>query len=117
MIASMTDAGSLAGRTVVVTGASSGIGRGIALAAARAGADVALTYRSNEAGARQTASDIEAVGRRTLVTRMDLGDPDSIGAFAREVSETFPRVDAWVNNAGADVVTASAESLSRLDKL
>ena len=78
MIASMTDAGSLAGRTMVVTGASSGIGRGIALAAARAGADIALTYHSNEAGARQTADGIEAVGRRAVVARMDLGDPDSV---------------------------------------
>src|SRR5262245_5184492 len=117
MIATMTDAGSLAGRTMVVTGASSGIGRGIALAAARAGADIALTYRSNEAGARQTAEGIEAVGRRALVRKMDLGDPDSVGAFAREVSDTYPRVDAWVNNAGADVVTTGADSLSRLDKL
>lgn len=117
MIASMTDAGSLAGRTLVVTGASSGIGRGIALAAARAGADIALTYRSNEAGARQTAEGIESAGRRVLVRRMDLGDPESVAAFARDVSDTCPRVDAWVNNAGADVVTAGADSLSRLDKL
>jgi len=117
MIASMTDAGLLAGRTMVVTGASSGIGRGIALAAARAGADIALTYRSNEAGARQTADGIEAVGRRALVARMDIGDPDSVAAFARDVSEAFRHVNAWVNNAGADVVTAGGASLSRLDKL
>jgi len=54
----MTDAAPLAGRTMVITGASSGIGRGIALAAARAGADIALTYHSNEAGARETAGEI-----------------------------------------------------------
>ena len=70
----MTDAAPLAGRTMVVTGASSGIGRGIALAAARAGADLALTYRSNEAGVRRTAADIEAMGRRAVVNRMDLAD-------------------------------------------
>jgi len=107
----------LAGRTIVVTGASSGIGRGIALAAARAGADVALTFRSNEEGARQTASDIGALGRRVVIGRMDLADADSIEKLGRDVSDAFTRVDAWVNNAGADIVTADGESLSRLEKL
>ena len=55
---------SLAGRTMLVTGASSGIGRAIALAAARAGADVAITYRANEAGAREVERAIRALGRR-----------------------------------------------------
>ena len=113
----MTDAAPLAGRTMVITGASSGIGRGIAIAAARAGADVALTYHSNESGARECARDIEAIGRRAIVTRMDLGDADSIAAFARHASETLSRIDAWVNNAGADIVTAVGDALSRLDKL
>ena len=113
----MTDAAPLAGRTMVITGASSGIGRGIALAAARAGADIALTYHSNEAGARETAGEIEATGRRVLFMHMDLGDPDSIAAVARDVSEKLSRVDAWVNNAGADIVTAAGDALTRLDKL
>lgn len=113
----MTDAAPLAGRTMVITGASSGIGRGIALAAARAGADIALTYHANEAGAREAAREIEATGRRVVFMQMDLGDADSIAACARDVSETLPRIDAWVNNAGADIVTAAGEALSRLDKL
>ena len=102
---------------MVVTGASSGIGRGIALAAARAGADVALTYRSNERGARQTAAEIEALGRRVVIGRMDLADAESIQALGQHVVDAFDRVDAWVNNAGADIVTAGGESLSRLEKL
>ena len=101
----------LAGRTMVITGASSGIGRGIALAAARAGADLALTYRSNEAGVRRTAADIESMGRRVVVSRMDLADAASIQALARDVSDAFPRIDAWVNNAGADIVTAGGDAL------
>ena len=113
----MTDAPPLAGRTIVITGASSGIGRGIAIAAARAGADVALTFHSNEAGARASARDIEAIGRRAIIRRMDLGDADSIAAFARDVSGDLPRIDAWVNNAGADIVTAAGDALPRLDKV
>jgi 3-oxoacyl-[acyl-carrier protein] reductase len=113
----MTDAAPLAGRTMVITGASSGIGRGIALAAARAGADVALTFRANEGGVRQTAADIDATGRRVVVSRMDLADADSIHALAVHVSDAFGRIDAWVNNAGADIVTGGGDVLARLDKL
>jgi NAD(P)-dependent dehydrogenase (short-subunit alcohol dehydrogenase family) len=54
----MNDQGALQGRTMLVTGASSGIGRAIAQAAARAGADVALTYRENAAGARETRAAV-----------------------------------------------------------
>lgn len=117
MIVRMRDAASLAGRTMVVTGASSGIGRAIALTAAQAGADVALTYRSNESGAREVAADIDAIGRRAIVTRLDLADVESIRALVREASTAFGRIDAWVNNAGADIVTSVGESLSRLEKL
>ena len=113
----MADAAPLAGRTMVVTGASSGIGQGIARAAARAGADVALTYRSNDAGARETAAEIEATGRRALVVAMDLAEPESIRELGRQVSGAFGRIDAWVNNAGADIVTSDGDSMSRLDKL
>src|SRR5437867_10207957 len=60
----------LAGLGVLVTGASSGIGRAVALGAARAGADVALTYRANERGAREVAADIEALDRRAAVLQL-----------------------------------------------
>ena len=117
MIPSMVDSPPLAGRAMVITGASSGIGRGIALAAAQAGADVVLTYKSNESGVRQTAADVVAIGRRAVVSRMDLADAASVHALADEASVTLGRVDAWVNNAGADIVTAGGNSLARLDKL
>jgi 3-oxoacyl-[acyl-carrier protein] reductase len=102
---------------MVITGASSGIGRGIALAAAAAGAELVLTYKSNEAGVRQTAADVAAISRRAVVSRMDLADEASIHALADEASGTFGRIDAWVNNAGADIVTGGGDALSRLDKL
>jgi 3-oxoacyl-[acyl-carrier protein] reductase len=107
----------LGGRAVFVTGASSGIGRAIALAAARAGADVALTYRSNEAGARAVERDIVALGRRALVLRLDLAEVDAVRGVGRSAADAFGRLDAWINNAGADILTGSAATLSTLDKL
>ena len=81
----MTDAATppLAGQGLLVTGASSGIGRAIALAAAHAGADVALTYRTNEAGAREVAGEIERLGRRAAVLPLDLADAAQVAAWAR----------------------------------
>jgi 3-oxoacyl-[acyl-carrier protein] reductase len=107
----------LSGRVVLVTGASSGIGRAIAIAVARAGADVALTYRTNEEGARATEHDIVASGRRALVQRLDLTDVHSIRAVGRGVRDAFGHVDAWINNAGADILTGPAEAYSTLEKL
>lgn len=116
----MTDAHAglpLAGRTMLVTGASSGIGRAIALAAARAGADVALTYRANADGVRAAAGEVAALGHRAEVFSLDLADEGSVDALADGVRGAFGRVDAWVNNAGADILTGPAAELSTRDKL
>jgi 3-oxoacyl-[acyl-carrier protein] reductase len=107
----------LAGRALLVTGASSGIGRAIALAAARAGADVAVTYRDNEAGARDTCAGVARLGRRAVVLRLDLRDTSSIRAVGPAARDSFGRLDAWVNNAGADILTGDAASLTDLEKL
>jgi len=114
-------AGPLAGLVVLVTGGSSGIGRAIAVASARAGADVALTYAHHEAGARETAGDIQATGRRATVHHLDFADHDALdqtlAALARDTRATFGRVDAWVNNAGADILTGEGARRSIADKL
>jgi 3-oxoacyl-[acyl-carrier protein] reductase len=107
----------LAGRVVLVTGASSGIGRAIALAAARAGADIALTYLSNEEGARAVARDIETAGCRAAVFQTDIADAASIRALGPAARDILGRLDVWVNNAGADILTGAAASLSPLEKL
>lgn len=107
----------LAGRAVLVTGASSGIGRAIALAAARAGADVALTYLTNEQGARDVAREIQTVGRRAAVLQTDIADASSVRALAPAAREALGRLDVWVNNAGADILAGASASLSPVEKL
>src|SRR5258708_3182549 len=109
--------GALAGRVVLVTGGSSGIGRAIALGAARAGADVALTYRVNADGAHDTERDITELGRRAAVIRFDVADEASMRALGPSVSASLGRLDVWVNNAGADILTGAAAALSDVEKL
>jgi 3-oxoacyl-[acyl-carrier protein] reductase len=108
---------SLSGRAVLVTGASSGIGRGIALAMAHAGADVAVTYRSNRAGADAVAREIEAAGRKACVQPLDLADEPAIERLGPSVRAALGRLDVWVNNAGADILTGAGAALSTVQKL
>lgn len=104
-------------KIVLVTGASSGIGRAIALRCARAGADLALTYRTNAAGAEATAHEIRLLGRRVEVIRTDISHPEDITALVVRLKEAFGIVDVWINNAGADILTGPSGRMARLDKL
>lgn len=108
---------SLAGKVALVTGASTGIGRAIALALAHAGADVALTYRTGRHDATEVATEIERAGRRAAVFQLELADPASISTLARDLADQFERIDIWVNSAGADILTGDDAKKSRLEKL
>lgn len=83
---------------VVVTGASSGIGRAAAHAFAAHGASVALAARS-EQGLREAAGECEAAGGRALVVPTDVADEEAVNELARRTVESFGRIDVWVNNA------------------
>jgi len=108
---------SLHGKVVLVTGASSGIGRAIAQRCARAGADLAVTYRNNHAGADQILADARALGRRAVSLKIDIADEEQITELTRRLVQEFGRVDAWINNAGADVLTGHGATLPRREKL
>ena len=89
----------LAQQVVVVTGASSGIGRETARALARRGAAVVLVAR-DEAALRNVATEVEALGGRALVVVTDVSDVEQVQQVADRAAEHFGRIDTWVNNAG-----------------
>lgn len=91
---------SLAGRRILVTGGSRGIGRATALLCARAGADVGLTYHAARADAEQVAREIRQLGRRAYVGGGDLGDPLRVAQLMSEVGAAFGGLDGLVVNHG-----------------
>lgn len=88
------------GKTAVVTGGSRGLGRAICLELARGGANVVLCCAGNEAAARETARDIEALGAKALAVRCDVADAAQVDALVKTAVEAFGRIDILVNNAG-----------------
>ena len=89
----------LTGKTALVTGASSGIGRAIAVAFARKGAHVLVHYGRNKAGAEETLKQVETFSRGALC-QADLMDRERIGAMFADIRRTVPALDVLVNNAG-----------------
>ena len=90
----------LSGKAALVTGGSRGIGRAIAQRLATQGADIAFSYRGNEAAATEAVGEIEALGRRAVAIQGDVSDPESAEAVVKAALEAFGKVDILVNNAG-----------------
>ena len=90
----------LLGQKAIVTGASSGIGRAIALALGQAGADVAVNYITDPDKAEQTCADIRGFGVRAIAVRADVSDEAEVKDMFRRTIEAFGTVDVLVNNAG-----------------
>jgi NAD(P)-dependent dehydrogenase (short-subunit alcohol dehydrogenase family) len=88
--------GLLTGKWALVTGASKGVGRGIALELAKEGANVAINYNSDEAGARATAADVAALGVDTLIVQGNV----AVAADVERMFGTLTNLDILVNNAG-----------------
>ena len=90
----------LEGKVAVVTGASGGIGRAIALAFGKAGASVAVHYNGNEAKAAAVKAEIEEAGGKAEIFRCNVADFDACSDFIKSVVKTFGKIDTLVNNAG-----------------
>ena len=101
--------GQFAGKIAVVTGGSRGIGRTIALDLAARGTDVAFNYLKNHRAARETQSEIEALGVRCLRVRSHLADPDAIASLFAQIADEFGHIDYLVNNAASGVMRPATE--------
>ena len=90
----------LSGKSALVTGGSRGIGKAIGLRLATQGADVAFSYKGNEAAARETAREIQAMKRRALAVQGDVAAVDSAENVVKAALDAFGKIDILVNNAG-----------------
>ncbi|MBS4177155.1 3-oxoacyl-[acyl-carrier-protein] reductase [Lederbergia citrea] len=90
----------LEGKSAIVTGASRGIGREIAIFLAKEGADVVVNYSGSEEKANETVSEIIAMGRKAFAFKCNVGDADSVQEMVKETINQFGKLDILVNNAG-----------------
>jgi 3-oxoacyl-[acyl-carrier protein] reductase len=93
----------LKNRIALVTGASRGIGAGIAIALAQAGADVAVNYRERAEAAQQVCAEIQALGRRAFAVQADVSVATEVRRMADQVERELGPIDILVNNAGMAV--------------
>ncbi len=104
-------------KVALVTGASRGIGRAIAIKLAESGYDVAVNYNSNEAEAEKVADKIRSYGRRAMIVKANAGDRGDVNAMFRSVVKELGHIDVLVNNAGvvddAFLLMLSPDSLDR----
>ncbi|OIK13972.1 3-oxoacyl-[acyl-carrier-protein] reductase [Bacillus sp. MUM 116] len=91
---------SLAGKVALVTGASRGIGREIALELARQGANVAVNFAGNEAKANEVVDEIKVLGCDAFTVKCDVSNSEEVAAMVKETIERFGKLDILVNNAG-----------------
>ncbi|MDY3928736.1 MAG: 3-oxoacyl-ACP reductase family protein [Clostridia bacterium] len=108
----------LSNKVALVTGASGGLGQGVAITLAKAGADIIINYRSDDAGADKTEREITALGRKVIKIKADVSKEDQVIEMFDEIKAKFGRLDILINNAGTsksedifDITLDSWESL------
>ena len=110
----------MSAKIAVITGASRGLGRNTALAMARQGIDVVLTYHSQQAMAQEVVSEITALGRKAVALQLDVTQAKTFAAFAQALQQTLQanwqtdRVDFLVNNAGTGINVPFAETTEEM---
>lgn len=92
----------LEGKKAIITGGDSGIGRAVAVAFAREGADSAIVYRTSDQDARETCRQVEAEGRRCFAQKADVGDETQVRSLYQHVIPKLGGLDVLVNNAGVE---------------
>lgn len=102
----------LLGKAAIITGADSGIGRAVAIAFAREGADVVISYLEEEDDARDTAGWVERAGRRALLVKGDVSDARHCRKVVAEAVDAFGRIDVLVNNAAYQMTHDAIEEIS-----
>lgn len=104
--------GRLTGRAAIITGGDSGIGRAVAIAFSREGADVVISYASEEEDARETARWVEDAGRAAILIPGDIGEEEHCRVIIEEAVRVFGRIDILVNNAAHQASIEEIEDIS-----
>lgn len=104
--------GRLAGKTAIITGGDSGIGRAVAIAFAREGADVLIAYLDEDDDARETAHWIEQAGRRAVLVRGDIAQREHCLQIVQKAVEAFGKIDVLVNNAAFQMTHESLDEIT-----
>ena len=94
-------------KIAVVTGASSGIGAGIATLFAKEGATVVVNYCRSKENAEKVVEEIQALGQRAIAVQADMANKEDIERLIATSLAEFGRIDIWINNAGADILTGT----------
>jgi NAD(P)-dependent dehydrogenase (short-subunit alcohol dehydrogenase family) len=103
--------GKLTGRAALITGSDSGIGRAVAIAFAREGADILISYLSEEADARETARWVEQAGHKAVLVAGDIGEEAHCRSLVARATDEFGRLDILVNNAAHQATIESIEAI------
>jgi NAD(P)-dependent dehydrogenase (short-subunit alcohol dehydrogenase family) len=103
--------GKLTGKAAVITGADSGIGKAVAIAFAREGADVLIAYLEEDDDAKDTAKWVEQAGRKAVLVRGDISDPAHCRSIIETAVKEFGRLDILVNNAAFQMARESIEEI------
>ncbi len=104
-------------KVTVITGASNGIGRGIAQAFASEEADIVVNYLRSKGRAEALVKEIKQSGRRAIAVQADMAREEDINRLIKATIDEFGRIDVWVNNAGADILTGSGANADIDEKL
>lgn len=104
--------GKLTGKAAIITGGDSGIGRAVAIAYAREGADVLIAYLDEDHDARETADWVEQAGRRAVLVAGDIADPAHCRELVQRAADAFGKIDIVVNNAAFQMSHSTLEEIS-----